>query len=214
MKNVDLMIFDFDGTLVSTGADLAAAVNYTLEKLGCPVKKHEEIITFVGDGVVKLIERALGPERHEFYPHALEIFSSYYSEHLLDNTSLCPGVKEVLEYFRHKTKVILTNKRYNFTLAISKGLGIEKYFAEIVGDGSMPYRKPDKRLIDYLLHNHEKKAEKTVIIGDGINDVNLAKNSGIICCAYLNGLGKRDVLLAAGADYYCENLSEIKSFFS
>jgi phosphoglycolate phosphatase len=213
MVEVDLMIFDFDGTLVSTGTDLANSVNYTLNKLGLKQKREDEIIAFVGDGVTKLIERALGQDYHEYYPEAIKIFGSYYSEHLLDNTVLCPGAEEILKYFQHKNKVILTNKRYNFTKAISHGLGIEKYFIEIIGDGSLPYRKPDKRLVDYLLHRYSKKKDKTVIIGDGINDVNQAKNSGILSCSCLNGLGKKEDLLAANADYYCENILEVKSFF-
>ncbi len=213
MKNVDLMIFDFDGTLVSTGTDLACAVNYTLQQLGFGFKREEEIISYVGDGVKKLIERALGNDHLHCYPEAIKIFSSYYGEHLLDNAVLCPGAKEILKYFEHKKKVILTNKRYNFTMAISQGLGIDKYFVEIIGDGSFPYKKPDKRLVDNLLEKYGTEKGKTVIIGDGINDITLAKNSGILSCSYLNGLGKREDLLAADADYYCENLWEICSLF-
>ena len=213
MKEVDLIVFDFDGTLVSTGSDLIAAVNYTLEQLGCGPRREDEIISFVGDGVKELIERSLGTDHLAFYPEAIKIFTSYYDEHLLDNAALYPGAEEILKHFKYKKKVILTNKRYNFTLAISLGLGIEKYFVEIIGDGSFPYRKPDKRLVDYLLHKYAIQKEKTVIIGDGINDIVLAKNSGILSCAYLNGLGKPDDLLAADADFYCKNLSEISSLF-
>ena len=213
MKEVDFVIFDFDGTLVSTGTDLVAAVNYTLEQLGCKLRKEDEIISFVGDGLKKLIERALGDDYIDYYPEAIKIFSSYYSRHLLDNTTLCPGAEEILKYFQHKKKAILTNKRHDFTKAISHGLGIEKYFVEIIGDGSLPYKKPDKRLADYLLHKYGMGKEKTVIIGDGMNDITLAKNSGILSCAYLNGLGKKEDLMAAGADYYCENLREISSLF-
>jgi phosphoglycolate phosphatase len=213
MKEVDLVIFDFDGTLVSTGTDLVAAVNYTLEKLGLRIRLEYEIISYVGDGVKKLIERALGNDHLDHYPEANEIFSNYYSEHLLDNASLCPQADDILKYFQQKRKVILTNKRYNFTLAICRGLGIEKYFVEIIGDGSLPYKKPDKRLIDYILDKHHMEKGNTVIIGDGINDITIAKNSGILSCAYLNGLGKREDLLAAHADYYCENLLEISTLF-
>ena len=116
MKEVDLMIFDFDGTLVSTGSDLVAAVNYTLQQLGCEPRREDEIISFVGDGVKELIERALGNDHLAFYPEAIKIFSSYYGEHLLDNAALYPGAEEILKHFQHKKKVILTNKRYNFTL--------------------------------------------------------------------------------------------------
>jgi phosphoglycolate phosphatase len=214
MKKVDLIIFDFDGTLVSTGIDLANAVNYTLGKLGLREKQQDEIIAFVGDGVGKLIERALGDDNHGYYPEAIKIFSRYYSEHLLDNTVLYPDVEQMLIFFQQKQKVILTNKRYDFVLAISRGLNIEKYFSEIIGDGSTPYRKPDGHLVDYLLQKYNIKKERTVIIGDGMNDINLAKNSRILSCAYLNGLGKREALLAAKADYYCENISEIKEWFS
>jgi phosphoglycolate phosphatase len=213
MKEVDLMIFDFDGTLVSTGSDLIGAVNYTLEQMGFGPRREDEIISFVGDGVKELIERSLGTDHLAFYPEAIKIFTSYYDEHLLDNAALYPGAEEILKHFKHKKKVILTNKRYNFTLAISLGLGIEKNFVEIIGDGSFPYRKPDKRLVDYLLHKYAIQKEKTVIIGDGINDIVLAKNSGILSCAYLNGLGKPADLLAADADFYCKNLSEISSLF-
>jgi phosphoglycolate phosphatase len=213
MKDVDLMIFDFDGTLADTGADLVAAVNYTLQQLGLTPRLEDEIISFVGDGVRELIERALGQDHVALYPEAMEIFSSYYGKHLLDNTVLYEGAEEVLQHFQHKRKVILTNKRYNFTLDISRGLGIDKYFVEIIGDGCFPYRKPDKRLVDYLLHKYTIQKENVVIIGDGVNDVALAKNSGIVSCAYLNGLGKREVLLAANADYYCEKLAEICSLF-
>ncbi|MGV8059341.1 MAG: HAD family hydrolase [Smithellaceae bacterium] len=213
MKEVDLMIFDFDGTLVSTSTDLTLAVNYTLGQLGLAQIKKDKIISFVGDGVQKLIERALGNDLLEHYSSAIEIFSNYYREHLLDNPVLCSDAEEILKYFEHKNKVILTNKRYDFTVAISYGLGIEKYFKEIIGDGSMPYRKPDKRLVDYLLSKFGVEKGKTVIIGDGINDISLAKNAGILSCIYLKGLGNPEELLSANADYYCENLLEIKSLF-
>ena len=214
MKEVELIIFDFDGTLVSTGTDLIASVNYTLQQLGCGPRRDDEIISFIGDGVKELIERSLGTDNLDLFPEALRIFSSHYGEHFLDNTVLYPGAKELLQHFQHKKKVILTNKRYPFTLAMSRGLSIEKYFEEIIGDGSFPYRKPDKRLVDYLVDKYSVKKDKIVIIGDGINDIALAKNSEILSCAYLNGLGKRIDLLAAHADYYCESLLEIRSFFS
>lgn len=213
MKEVDLMIFDFDGTLVSTGSDLIISVNYTLEKLGYEPRKGDEIISFVGDGVKELLQRALGDDHLADYPEANKIFTNYYNEHLLDNAALYPGVKEMLEYFKRKIKVILTNKRQNFTLEISRSLGLDKYFVEIIGDGSFPYRKPDHRLVDYLLDKYGIKREKTVVIGDGLNDINLAKNSGILSCAYLKGLGNTEQLLAARPDYYCDNLYKVTSIF-
>lgn len=211
MKEVDLMIFDFDGTLVSTGSDLIASVNYTLDQLGLEQREGNEIISFVGDGVNELIQRALGDDHLADYLKAIEIFTGYYRKHLLDNAALYPGVEEMLKHFKDKKKVILTNKRHNFTLDISHGLGLEKYFVEIIGDGCFPYRKPDRRLVEYLLDKYDVEKGKTVIVGDGLNDIALAKNSGILSCAFLKGLGKAEDLLAAKPDYYCNSLSEISS---
>jgi phosphoglycolate phosphatase len=213
MKKVDLMIFDFDGTLVSTGADLIQAINYTLNALKLKKKQEKEILSFVGDGISKLIERALEQDHIKHHEEAMSIFSEYYGQHLLDNTRLYPQAEEVLKNFENMTKAILTNKRYNFTLAIAQGLNIAKYFVEIIGADSAPFQKPDRRVIDYLLNKYGVAKENTLIIGDGINDIAVAKNSGILSCAYLNGLGNRQDLLSLNADYYCDDLLEINSLF-
>lgn len=213
MKKVDLMIFDFDGTLVSTGADLIQAINYTLNALKLKKKQEKEILSFVGDGISKLIERALEQDHIKYHEEAMSIFSEYYGQHLLDNTRLYPQAEEVLKNFENMTKAILTNKRYNFTLAIAQGLNIAKYFVEIIGADSTPFQKPDRRVINYLLNKYGVAKENTLIIGDGINDITVAKNSGILSCAYLNGLGNRQDLLCLNADYYCDDLLEINSLF-
>ena len=213
MKKIDLMIFDFDGTLVSTGTDLANAVNFTLKSIGLDKRTEKEIINFVGDGVKKLIQRALGQSNLHRFEEAMTIFSEYYGEHLLDNTFLYPSIEKVLKNFSEKPKVILTNKRTSFTISIARGLKIDQYFAEIIGEGSTAYIKPDRQLVDGLISKYCAARDKTVIIGDGLNDTILARNSGILSCSLLNGLGKREKLLAEKADYYCEDILEINSLF-
>lgn len=213
MKKIDLMIFDFDGTLVSTGADLILSINYMLNVLSLKEKTGQEILSFVGDGVGKLIEKALGADNIKYREKAMTIFTDYYSKHLLDNTKLCPHVEDVLTNYKNKTKIILTNKRYIYTLSIAQGLNIAQYFLEIIGADSTPFLKPDSRVIDCILSKYKAAKEDTLIIGDGMNDIVVAKNSGILSCAYLNGLGNRQALLNARADYYCEDLLEINSLF-
>jgi phosphoglycolate phosphatase len=211
MKKIDLMIFDFDGTLVSTGRDLVDSVNYTLKMLNLEEKPESEIISFVGDGISKLVERVLGQDSTGLHRNAMRIFSDYYSQHLLDKTVLYPHVEDVLKNFENKTKIILTNKRYNFTLMIAKGLKIDRYFAEIIGIDSLPFSKPDRRVVDYLLEKYDKPRETTIIIGDGINDIIAARNSGVLSCAHLNGMGNRKDLLNMKADYYFKDMLEINS---
>jgi phosphoglycolate phosphatase len=160
-----------------------------------------------------LIEKSLGENYKGRLEEAMSIFSGHYEKHLMDQTVLCPHIEDVLKYFNHKMKVILTNKRYHLTLAIAHALRIDRYFMEIVGADSTPFQKPDQRVVEYLLTKYNADPQKTVIIGDGVNDIAVAKNAGILSCAYLNGLGNQRTLLRMEADFYCENLMEINSLF-
>ena len=213
MQKVDLMIFDFDGTLVDTGADLVSSINHTLTAMRLAPRSAEEIISFVGDGVTKLIAKAIGENTGDRLEEGISIFSGHYAKHLLDQTILYPHTESVLKYFNHKMKVILTNKRYALTVAIARGLHIDRYFMEILGADSTPYMKPDQRVVEYFLDKYNVTPQKTVIIGDGVNDIAVAKNAGILSCAYLNGLGDRKTLLKMEADFYCEDILEINSLF-
>ena len=214
MKHIDLMIFDLDGTLVNSGGDIVASVNYTLESLAMPTKSQEEILSFVGDGVNKMIERALDKDFQHLFGRAMDIFSDYYARHMLDTTCLCDSVIEVLDHFKNKRKVIITNKRRYFTLKMTDALGISKYFEEIIGADSAAYKKPDRRLFIPLIERFHASYDETVVIGDGINDVMLAKNTGVLSCALLNGLTRRDILLALNPDFALEGLRELIKIFN
>jgi phosphoglycolate phosphatase len=213
MEKINLMIFDFDGTIVNTGDDLAAAVNYSLDKLGIPLLKNEDIIGYIGDGVKMLIERSLGNAFPEKFDEALSIFMTYYGEHLLDSTVLYPGVLEILDHYKSKVKVVVTNKLYSYTLRIAEELDIANYFDKIIGMDSAPYKKPDSRLLDPLIEEYGAERHHTIVIGDGINDILLAKNAGVVSCALLDGLGSRDKLLQLKPDYVCENIIELIKLF-
>lgn len=208
------MIFDFDGTLVATGDDLVNSINHTLKTFHLQEKSKKEIISFVGDGVRKLMERSLGQENMKFHEEAMKIFTDYYGKHLLDYTVLYPHVEDVLKNFAEKKKIILTNKRYEFTMMIAEGLKIDKYFTEILGIDSTPFSKPDPRIIGYILNKHQSAPENTLMVGDGINDIMVAQKSGILSLGLLNGLGNRNDLLKQNADYYCEDILELNSLFT
>ena len=213
MKKVDLMIFDFDGTIADTAADIVNSINYTLTSMRLDSRPSEQIIGFVGDGVQKLIERSIGENHGGRLQEAMTIFSRHYEKHMMDHTVLYPDIEDVLKYFQHKMKVILTNKRHHLTVAIAGRLHVDRYFMEIVGADSTPFQKPDRRVVDHILEKYNVAPQKAVIIGDGINDVTVAKNAGILSCTYLNGLGDRNALMKMEADFYCESLLEIKSLF-
>jgi len=213
MKEIDLMIFDLDGTLVDSGDDIASAVNYTLKKMSLPTLKKEILLSFVGDGVRELIERSIGDDNRHKANEAYEMLISYYRIHCLDTTSLYPGVTEVLSHFRETKKVIVTNKIEDLSRSITGALKIDGYFEDIIGRDTAPYKKPDPALMKLLTEKYMADVKKTVVVGDGWNDIKLAKNSGALSCALLNGLGKRDSLLELNPDYACENIKELKDLF-
>jgi phosphoglycolate phosphatase len=209
MQKVDLLVFDLDGTLVRSADDLVASVNYTLKTLGLPILAPETVHGFIGDGVKVLMKRALGTAL-EHYDRAMDLFSAYYSEHLLDRTTLYPDVPDVLDFFDRKKKVIVTNKLQGFTLQIAKALGIADRFQEIIGEDSTPFKKPDPRLLQLVMTKWGGTPERTVVIGDGVNDILLGRNAGALSCAFLNGITGRDKLLALAPDMTCETLSDLK----
>ena len=122
-------------------------------------------------------------------------------------------MSDVLEHFRDRKKVIVTNKLYSYTLKIAEALGVDGYFEDIIGLDSFPRRKPDPDLLIPLLEKYSANKRETVVIGDGVNDILFAKNTGTLSCALLNGLGDKNKLLSLDPDYSCEDISELKELF-
>jgi phosphoglycolate phosphatase len=214
MKNVGLMIFDLDGTLVNSGRDIARSVAHTLKTLGLPALQEEEILTFVGNGLRRLMERSLGPAHQPLIGQAMEIFMPYYEKHLLDTTVLYPGIARILAHYSAKRKIVVTNKRIEYAERIAEGLGIADRFERIVGESSTPYMKPDARLMDAILEIFPEKRDRTVVIGDGIADMQFAENAGVVSCAYLNGLTPREALLAEAPDMVYEHPQNLRELLA
>lgn len=212
-REVDLLCFDLDGTLADTGRDLASSVNYTLSALGLSPIPEETIRNFVGDGITELVSRVLGEDKKHLVDQALLVFLRHYREHLVDTTHLYPGVVECLEYFRWKKKIVLSNKRQEFVEHILMALKIRHYFLEVIGGDVYPFMKPDPRLVIPMLEKYGAQPERAVMIGDGVNDILVARRAGMISCAFLHGLSRAEDLRALSADYYCDNLAELKDIF-
>jgi phosphoglycolate phosphatase len=210
MKSVELLAFDLDGTLIDSSADLTDSVNHALSTLGLPAIPVEAVKRYVGDGVEMLIKRALGSQADEYFPRAIGLFRDYYEEHLLDRTLLYPDVIDLLYYFGVKKKVVVTNKTEKYTLKIVRSLHISDYFLDVVGEDSTPFKKPDPRLLTLVMEKWGAVPGRTVVIGDGPNDILLAQRAGAISCAFLNGISDREKLLQLHPDIVCESLSDLK----
>src|SRR5260370_7565102 len=142
--DVRVLIFDLDGTLIDSGADLALSVKATLKEYGRSPLPHDQIFGYVGQGASRLIEQALGPgaDRQEC-EQALAFFLSYYREHMLDNTVTYPGVREGLAALDGMPMAVLTNKPVRFSRQILEGLGLASYFRYVYGGNSFETKKPD-----------------------------------------------------------------------
>jgi len=213
MRPADLLLFDLDGTLVTSGGDICSSVNYTLKTLDLPIIDNDEIIRYIGDGVRRLIERSLGQGSQDRFEDAMRIFASHYEEHMLDTTELYPSMENVLTHFRNKRKVVVTNKRYYFAHKMLDAMNVSVHFEKIIGADSTPYIKPDARILFPVMENIDIRADRIVVIGDGVNDIILAKNAGVVSCAFLNGLGRREDLLSFKPDYVYESPAELITLF-
>jgi len=123
-----LVIFDMDGTLADTKLDIALSVNLTLKEIGLPEKPAALIYSYVGSGIRKLIQQAVGEEEGERFKAAMAVFRKHYLAHLLDTTKFYPGMDGVLAHFKSKKMAVVTNKAQLYTDKLMAGLKVTDRF--------------------------------------------------------------------------------------
>lgn len=211
-RDGELLMFDLDGTLIDSTADLAAAVNYTLGELGLRQLRQEEIASYIGDGLRMLIRRALGVDDQALLLRAVDIFKPYYRRHLLDTTVLYPGVRETLDRYADRRLAVITNKQQEFTEAILEGLGIRHRFDVVLGGDAVERAKPDPLPLQEAMRRTAVPPKGAVMIGDGPNDILAARAAGVRSIAVGYGLGTREQLLALAPDIFIENLEQLPQY--
>ncbi|MGH7404958.1 MAG: HAD family hydrolase [Candidatus Methylomirabilales bacterium] len=209
-RRVDLVIFDLDGTLADTRADLTAAVNHTLKKLALPPLSMEQVCRYVGDGLETLLSRALGLQHGDLVDNAVRLFRDYYGLHLLDRTRLYPGVRETLEHFRGKRKAIVTNKPLAFSERILAGLEIESHFEVVLGGDSTVQRKPHPEPALKVLTLTGVDPRLAAMVGDSPADIEMARQAGLYSVGVTYGLRSAEEVRAAGPDLLLESLPELR----
>ncbi|HEV8540116.1 MAG TPA: HAD-IA family hydrolase [Nitrospiraceae bacterium] len=210
---VDLLIFDFDGTLIESKWDIATAVNLTLRELSLPSRSQEEIFGFVGDGVKRLLRLSVGEENLARYEEALKVFRGHYLTHCLDRTCFYPGVETVLTHFAGKHKAIATNKALEYTTKILQGLG-PHHFAYVVGGDNGFGLKPEPGMLLKIMEALNVLRDRTVLIGDSTNDITGGHNAGIRVCAVGYGMGNREKMAACKPDWFIEKPEELIELFT
>ncbi|MCA1827548.1 MAG: HAD family hydrolase [Myxococcales bacterium] len=204
------VIFDLDGTLADTRADLASSVNAMLRRLGLPERDESTVVGFIGEGAERLIRRSLGPQHEERYAEAAPIWRDEYAERLLDQTRLYEGIGQLLQG-PPDLRAVLTNKPGRFAREILRGLGIESAFRMVLGGDEGP-RKPAPEGILLLCERLGIELSEAMLVGDSSVDIATARTAGIRVCAVGWGLG--DPAALASADEHCATPAELAALLA
>jgi phosphoglycolate phosphatase len=210
VSSADLLIFDLDGTLIDSSRDLADSVNATRAWMGLPSLHNDAVYSYVGDGAPTLIRRVFPGAGEDDLARALRYFLDYYREHMLDATTLYPGVREALDRF-HDAGVpmaVLTNKPVRFSVQLVEGLGLEMHFFRIYGGNSFEEKKPHPRGIEMLMAESAAARERTIMVGDSAVDVRTARNAGVQACGVSWGF-QPETFADAPPDFVIDHMSAL-----
>jgi phosphoglycolate phosphatase len=165
----EAVLFDLDGTLLDTIADLAEGANRMLAEIGRPLRPLEEIHSFVGKGIPNLVRRCLT----EFRRHYAEVNGRH--------TRIYPGIPETLAALRAQGRrlAVVTNKAEAFTLPLLERMGMAAHFDAVVSGDTLPVKKPDPAVLFHACALLGVQTSRTVMIGDSANDALAARAAGM-----------------------------------
>ena len=211
MNTYKTYIFDLDGTLLDTLNDLHASCNYALHTHGMPERSVEEVRQFVGNGVKKLMERAIpNGLDNPLFEETLQSFRQHYLLHNLDTTRPYPGIMEMLGKLKEQGKniAVVSNKFYTATQDLCK-----HFFGDTIqvaiGEREDIKKKPAPDTVLEALRQLQATKQDAVYVGDSDVDVETARNSGIPCISVLWGFRSKSFLLSHGATTFIESPSEL-----
>lgn len=216
---VKMVVIDLDGTLVDTAPDIAEAANRTLRELGLPERDPAAVAGWIGNGVARLVKRALTGEMNAepdpaLYEQAHALFLRHYQENLTRRSRPFPGVVEGLEWLKASgfDLVCITNKSERFTLPLLRALDLAGYFGLILSGDSLPRQKPDPLPLEHACRHFGIGPQHGVLVGDSANDIQAARAAGmpVICVAY--GYNHGHDIRAARPDAVIGSLAELPQY--
>lgn len=208
-----LIIFDLDGTLLNTLEDLCDCVNYALCKNGMPQHTLEEVRMMVGNGIGKLIERAVPSAANESaIKEVFDSFCCYYAEHCTDKTAPYDGIRDMLITLKNAGCVtaVVSNKA-DFAVRVLCEKFFDGLLDYVVGERDNVRRKPSPDSVFEVIRLSKYGAEDAVYIGDSDVDIQTARNAGIECISVDWGFRSREFLLSANASRVVSSPQELIS---
>ena len=193
LSRPEMVLIDVDGTLVDSVPDLAYCVDAMMDELGMSRRGEKRVRHWVGNGVERLVKRALvnqldGEPDEALYARALPVFEALYRDNTSKRSRLYPGVQEALDFLQ-TTGVrmgCVTNKASQFTLPLLQDLGVDDYFEIVICGDMVERKKPDPQSLLMAAEQLETEPRASLMIGDSMSDVNAARAAGfqIVCMSY------------------------------
>lgn len=221
LKQPEMILIDLDGTLVDSVPDLAYCVDELMTRLGRLVWGEAKVRMWVGNGVERLVKRALTGEMHGepdpvLFTHALAIFNELYQTNNAVLSCLFPGVKEGLVRLQAEgyTLGCVTNKAGRFTEPLLRDLGIREHFGIVVSGDTTPQKKPHPAPLLHAADFFKVSPDRAVMLGDSRHDVEAARAAGFaaICVSY--GYNHGEDIRKSHPDAVIDSLTEIPELFS
>ena len=208
-----LVIFDLDGTLLDTIEDLATAANYALEQCGYPMHDVCEYPHFVGNGISKLIERALPEEarNNDEIVRVMQVFMSYYDAHNAVYTHPYAGVEAVLATLHQKgvMPAVASNKYHTATLQIVAHYFPSIPFVAVLGQRDGVPKKPHPAIVHEILATAQVEAHEALYVGDSDVDMMTASSAGVESVGVTWGFRTEENLRDAGACHIIHRADEL-----
>ena len=213
----EMVLIDVDGTLVDSVPDLAYCVDAMMSELGMPERGEKRVRHWVGNGVERLVKRALvtqldGEPDEALFSKALPVFEALYRDNTSKRSRLYQGVKEALDFLK-TTGVRLgcvTNKASQFTLPLLQDLGVHDYFEIIICGDMVERKKPDPMPLLQAAEQLETEPRASMMLGDSMSDVNAARAAGfqIVCMSY--GYNHGEDIRDYDPDAVVDSMAEVK----
>ncbi|MEK6748482.1 MAG: phosphoglycolate phosphatase [Pseudomonadota bacterium] len=216
-----LILIDLDGTLVDSVPDLAWAVDATMDDLGLSRRGEQAVRHWVGNGVERLVKRALTQQlaaepASELYARALPVFMAHYQASNGKYSRLFPGVEQGVRELAATGRRLgcVTNKAEQFTLPLLDTLGILKYFGLVVSGDTTPHKKPHPEPLLHAARHFDIAPEHSLMVGDSRHDVEAARAAGfkVLCVNY--GYNHGEDIRHAAPDAVIDSLVDVKNFLT
>ena len=215
LANRELLLFDLDGTLVDSAADLYRAMNMSLNTLQLPLVTEHHVRTWIGKGTAVFCQSTLqyltgqvDPAQHQ---QLLDTFLDIYNAEPCVDTQPFAGIVDFLEWgMKHNKKMIcVTNKPEQPARMIIDALGLNQYFVDVIGGDRFEERKPHPRQLLFCVDHYQLAKEQVLMIGDSSNDVEAARRARVDCIVVSYGYNHGEDIQNCQPQQVVDNLTEL-----